>query len=1322
MNNIINNIRHTARAATVLLLALLTAQTAGAEEGDLTDFVTVSSQGTATARFVYSDHFYRVDWSGINTDKTSSVQLFISIYNDIRYMINGNSGTDNLYASATESDKWRPSHITSLTPGQSSDGYTNFGNLATGASHTTNPQVFKKVCTVTCLSANAPTWNWSADYTTCTATFTCTDDASLTATVTATVTAAGGSITASATFNGTAYSDTKPDLWGRGDGRDGTADHPYAIASPQALALLSTYVNAGNNASGLNFEQTHDIDMSSAGNFTPIGYDNPFNGIYDGKGHAITGLTVNTTSRNAALFGYMEGGSIRNVTMVNPSLTCSFSGSGDKRAGGIVGSIRPGTIMNCNVINPTLSAGYKGAICGTINGGGWCEVRDCYYYTTGSVGAVGLNPLNQTVTGGRIYTLTLASGVITSTAPAFTYGGTGYYAGTITLGAAPTGWTYAYSVNGSPISGNTFDISADASVTVTRTLIDYTITYNLGGGTNASSNPATYTIQSPAITLAAPTRTGYTFGGWYANSGLTGNQVTTIGGGSTGNVELWAKWTPTQYTITYNLGGGTNHGDNPSTYTVESAAIALGAATRTGYQFGGWYASADCSGDAVTTIATGTTGNVELWAKWTANRYAIAFSGNGATDGTMDDETFDYDEAKALTACAYTRTGYHFNGWNTQADGLGTAYTDGQEVENITAEHNATVTLYAQWTANTYTVHFEPVIPVNGTMADMTLTYDQKATALTKNAFSTTTGQWLRWNTKADGSGTNYENEALVQNLTAEDGGVVTLYAQWRLQHRFNYNSSIFRCYNVGNSNEVHWAYAGETVKVEVIDGTSEYTIRVVNGDGEAITLDTETNTFVMPNEEVWITYTSVKKMAYTTISLDNFESGDVAYLYDADQPTVTPTVTVKDGETVLTEGTDYTLAITNNTGSPTQMVTATVTVTGMGGYVGTNTREFRITPFNIANCEIKGTLEAYNDGYGPYYPLCNNVEVWNGETQLTLDTDYTIELDPNIGTYDYEVGQFYNATVKGTGNWGGSKTFQFKVVELYHTVVFVANGGSGTMASDVATKGQYYYLPECGFTAPAGQVFDHWEASCEEGEEKQPGDYFTAPYIWSENDVVTITVTAYWRDAETLALTANQAPDENYWTTYYNGTTGFKIDAEENACAYTATYDGTNVITLHKLGKEIPAGTAVIIVADNNEVSMTETTLNDFDGTNHLRGVDVDTPTADITSTLGTGTFYVLGMTTVNNEQHFGFHRYKGSEMAARKAFVLVSGSNQALARSLTMVFDDATGIQNVEADSPLFTLHFRSGRYTLDGRKLQGKPTKSGIYVNNGRKVVIK
>ena len=204
-----------------------------------------------------------------------------------------------------------------------------------------------------------------------------------------------------------------------------------------------------------------------------------------------------------------------------------------------------------------------------------------------------------------------------------------------------------------------------------------------------------------------------------------------------------------------------------------------------------------------------------------------------------------------------------------------------------------------------------------------------------------------------------------------------------------------------------------------------------------------------------------------------------------------------------------------------------------------------------------------------------------------------------------------------------------------------------------------------------------------------------------------------------TLDLTANQAPDGNYWTTYYNGFLGFTIDDDENACAYTATY-GDGKLTLHKLGKQIPAGTAVIIVADNNVVSMTAATdLDDISGTNDLRGVNVDTPVADIRSSLGDGTFYVLGMTTVKNEQHFGFHRYTGEEMAAHKAYVLVSGSQSA--RSLTMVFDEASGIESLTPDAAP-KAQAADHWFTLDGRRLQAKPTAPGIYINNGRKVMIK
>ena len=239
------------------------------------------------------------------------------------------------------------------------------------------------------------------------------------------------------------------------------------------------------------------------------------------------------------------------------------------------------------------------------------------------------------------------------------------------------------------------------------------------------------------------------------------------------------------------------------------------------------------------------------------------------------------------------------------------------------------------------------------------------------------------------------------------------------------------------------------------------------------------------------------------------------------------------------------------------------------------------------------------------------------------------------------------------------------------------------------------------------------------------PGYTYTDGSNIYDSATASATLDALTKVTLQPGLAAKLAPDQNYWTTYYNGTTGFTIDADEHACAYTATYGGDK-LTLNKLGelgKEIPAGTAVIIVADNSVVSMTAATaLPPYSGTNDLRGVDYDTPVADIRSDLGEGTFYVLGMTTVGNEQHFGFHRYTGTDMAAHKAFVHVSGS-QSAARSLTMVFDEASGIESAEADSSLFTLHSSlSTWFTLDGRRLQAKPTAPGIYINNGKKVVIK
>ena len=199
------------------------------------------------------------------------------------------------------------------------------------------------------------------------------------------------------------------------------------------------------------------------------------------------------------------------------------------------------------------------------------------------------------------------------------------------------------------------------------------------------------------------------------------------------------------------------------------------------------------------------------------------------------------------------------------------------------------------------------------------------------------------------------------------------------------------------------------------------------------------------------------------------------------------------------------------------------------------------------------------------------------------------------------------------------------------------------------------------------------------------------------------------------VEIAANGVEDggvTNYWTTFYCGHTGYKIADAENACAYTAEYDATNSqLTLHKLGKVIPKQTAVILVGDDNSISMTgstETAENTV--SNDLHGVDVRT----LKSTLGTGTFYV--MSKVNSK--FGFFEYTADYMPARKAYLLIDGG-AAQANGLKMVFDDeTTSLTPVPSPKGEGSDYW----YTLSDTRLSAKPTNPGLYIHGNKKVVIK
>lgn len=282
--------------------------------------------------------------------------------------------------------------------------------------------------------------------------------------------------------------------------------------------------------------------------------------------------------------------------------------------------------------------------------------------------------------------------------------GTYAYGATVTIDAdVKDGYSWQQWSNGNADKRCSFTMGAsDVRLTAQATLNEYTITYNLAGGTlpDNAANPDSYTVESAAFTLTNPTKTGYAFAGW-TGTGLDGaSETVTIAQGSTGDRAYTATWTANSYTITYAGMEGAEAGENqPTSHTCGTVTI-VSDPTKTGYTFAGWLVNG--SSEAVKDLTLGAddyTEAITLTATWTANHYTVAFDANGGS-GTMAPQAFTYDAAQVLAAASFTRAGHTFSGWNTAADGSGTSFADGTSVVNLSAEDGASVTLYAQWTEN----------------------------------------------------------------------------------------------------------------------------------------------------------------------------------------------------------------------------------------------------------------------------------------------------------------------------------------------------------------------------------------------------------------------------------------------------------------------------------------------------------------------------------------------------------------------------------------------------------------------------------------------
>lgn len=279
-----------------------------------------------------------------------------------------------------------------------------------------------------------------------------------------------------------------------------------------------------------------------------------------------------------------------------------------------------------------------------------------------------------------------------------------------------TGWT------GIP-SGNKVTANCTITANFTRTerpLTNYrttceepstfTVTYDENGATSGSvPTGATEYARDAQVTVLGNTgnlaKTGYTFSGWNTEADGTG---TTYAAGDkftiTENTTLYAKWTANTYTITLNTNDGTINSGAISSYTYGVGATLPTDVTKTGYTFAGWYNNSDFTGDPIKTIGTTETGKKDFWAKWTPAVYTInykdqgdvAFSGTHAEGHPM---THTYNTETTLKSAS--KDHYTFGGWYKESNCSGTAVTT-----LGATEYTDEITLYAKWTANTYTITF----------------------------------------------------------------------------------------------------------------------------------------------------------------------------------------------------------------------------------------------------------------------------------------------------------------------------------------------------------------------------------------------------------------------------------------------------------------------------------------------------------------------------------------------------------------------------------------------------------------------------------------
>lgn len=464
----------------------------------------------------------------------------------------------------------------------------------------------------------------------------------------------------------------------------------------------------------------------------------------------------------------------------------------------------------------------------------------------------------------------------------------------------------------------------------------FNIVYNANGGKGSMSTISHVFGEAVKLNTNGFTRTGYQFKGWALSSNgsvkyINQDTIQINEYPKNGKLNLYAVWSPIKYSIEFDANGGSgkteemlnlNYGEN---YRLNKNKF-----IKEGYTFKGWTNIKESNvikfydGSSISNLTSNEGETVKLYAVWQKNSYTISLNANGGV--LNNSQSIKKEHGSKLSLNNPSRTGYTFLGWFDSKT---------NEKFDFNSQITKSISLVAKWKANNYYV----VLNGNGSTKNNAKSYIveyNQTFRLPDNTYVKNNYEFLGWSLTPNGR-VLYKDKALIKNLSSKDKDTVVLYAQWKfIKKEFNISSK-----------DVQVIYDGKahSIKLNNVPSGSKIEYRTSKSDNWSTIKPARTNVgittiyYKVTNSE-YNTIEGSRKIIIDAKQIKNLNISNISNkTYTGKQ--IKPSVTIKDGNKVLKNGTHYSLSY----GSNKSTGKAYVKINGKGNYAGTITKYFYIIP-----------------------------------------------------------------------------------------------------------------------------------------------------------------------------------------------------------------------------------------------------------------------------------------------------------------------------------------------------------------------------------------